>query len=64
MQFADADHVNPLGREQREKDRSTITYNQNVTIHINGTHDPVATGRAVAHTIQRAHANALHEGTE
>ncbi|EJF81437.1 Uncharacterised protein [Candidatus Bartonella washoeensis] len=37
---------------------------ENVTVHINGARDPVATGRAVAHAIQRARANALHGGTE
>ncbi|WP_246468264.1 hypothetical protein [Bartonella capreoli] len=64
MQFADADHVNPLGREQREKDRPTTTHNQNITVHVNGARDPVATGRTVSHAIQRARANALHGGTE
>ncbi|WP_074381422.1 phage tail tape measure protein [Bartonella doshiae] len=63
-QFAGAGHANPSGREQREKDRSPITHNQNVTVHVNGARDPVATGRAVAHAIQRARANALHGGTE
>ncbi|WP_273783015.1 hypothetical protein [Bartonella sp. ML69XJBT] len=37
---------------------------QNVTVHVNGARDLVATGRAVRHAIQRAHANALHGGTE
>ncbi|WP_375642201.1 MULTISPECIES: hypothetical protein [unclassified Bartonella] len=37
---------------------------QNVMVHVNGARDPVATGRAVAHAIQRARANALHGGTE
>ncbi|WP_273788696.1 hypothetical protein [Bartonella grahamii] len=63
-QFAGAGHANPLGSEQRGKERSTITHNQNVTVHVNGARDPVATGRAVAHAIQRARANALHGGTE
>ncbi|MBB6160170.1 hypothetical protein [Bartonella doshiae] len=31
-------------------------------MHVNGARDPVATGRAVAHAIQRARANALHGG--
>ncbi len=37
---------------------------QNVTVHVNGARDPVANGRTVTHTIQRARANALHEGIE
>ncbi|EJF79382.1 phage tail tape measure protein, TP901 family, core region [Bartonella sp. DB5-6] len=63
-QFAGAGHANPSGPEQREKDRSPTTHNQNVTVHINGARDPVATGRAVSHALQRARANALHGGTE
>ncbi|WP_273788017.1 hypothetical protein [Bartonella grahamii] len=63
-QFAGAGHANYSVREQREKDRSTTTHNQNVTVHVNGARDPVATGRAVVHAIQRARANALHGGTE
>ncbi|WP_273760206.1 phage tail tape measure protein [Bartonella sp. ML70XJBT.G] len=63
-QFAGHSHANHLGLEQREKDRSTITHNQNVTVHVNGARDPIATGRAVSHAIQRARANALHGGTE
>ncbi|WP_375636416.1 hypothetical protein [Bartonella sp. MR90HLJMH] len=63
-QFAGAGHANYSVREQRGKDHSTITHNQNVTVHVNGARDPVATGRAVAHAIQRARANALHGGTE
>uniref|UniRef100_UPI0035CF3AEA phage tail tape measure protein n=1 Tax=Bartonella sp. AA74HLJMH TaxID=3243436 RepID=UPI0035CF3AEA len=63
-QFAGAGHANYSVREQRDKDRSPITHNQNVTVHVNGARDPVATGRAVAHAIQRARANALHGGTE
>ncbi|WP_208438790.1 hypothetical protein, partial [Bartonella grahamii] len=34
-QFAGAGHANPLGSEQRGKERSTITHNQNVTVHVN-----------------------------
>ncbi|WP_375694065.1 phage tail tape measure protein [Bartonella sp. AD24XZML] len=63
-QFAGAGHANYSAREQRDKDRSTITHNQNVTVHVNGARDPIATGHAVAHAIQRARANALHGGTE
>ncbi|WP_273760443.1 hypothetical protein [Bartonella sp. ML70XJBT.G] len=37
---------------------------QNVTVHVNGARDPITTGRAVTHAIQRARANALHEGIE
>ncbi|WP_273783014.1 hypothetical protein [Bartonella sp. ML69XJBT] len=37
---------------------------QNVTVHVNGARDLVATGRAVRHAIQRVRANALHGGTE
>ncbi len=64
VQFAGAGHANYSVREQREKERSTTTHNQNVTVHVNGARDPVATGRAVAHALQRARANALHGGTE
>ncbi|VEJ44891.1 phage tail tape measure protein [Bartonella vinsonii] len=64
MQYAGAGHANYSGREQREKDRSTTTHNQNITVHVNGARDPVATGRAVSHALQRARANALHGGTE
>ncbi|WP_246744178.1 hypothetical protein, partial [Bartonella raoultii] len=64
VQFAGHSHANHLGLEQRKKDRSAITHNQNVTVHVNGARDPIATGRAVSHAIQRARANALHGGTE
>ncbi|WP_330167512.1 hypothetical protein [Bartonella grahamii] len=37
---------------------------QNITVHVNGARDPVATDQTVAHAIQRARANALHGGTE
>nr|WP_244427045.1 hypothetical protein [Bartonella rattaustraliani] len=63
-QFAGAPSVNSPSSEQRDKDRSTIRHNQNVTVHVNGARDPVATGRAVAHALQRTRANALHGGTE
>ncbi|MGF7157792.1 hypothetical protein [Bartonella heixiaziensis] len=63
-QFAGAGHANPSGSEQRGKERSTITHNQNVTVHVNGARDPFAIGCAVNHAIQRACANALHGGTE
>ncbi|ACS51775.1 phage tail protein [Bartonella grahamii as4aup] len=63
-QFAGAGHANSPFTEEKGKDHSTITHNQNVTVHVNGARDPVATGRAVAHAIQRARANALHGGTE
>ncbi|WP_375697393.1 phage tail tape measure protein [Bartonella sp. AC329YNZD] len=63
-QFAGASPVNSSAREQRDKDRSPITHNQNVTVHVNGAREPMATGRAVAHALQRARANALHGGTE
>ncbi len=63
-QFAGAGHANYSVREQRDKDRSPITHNQNVTVHVNGAREPMATGRAVAHALQRARANALHGGTE
>ncbi|WP_280101219.1 hypothetical protein [Bartonella rattaustraliani] len=33
-------------------------------MQFNGARDPVATGRAVAHALQRTRANALHGGTE
>ncbi len=62
-QFAGAS-PQPSGREPRDKDRSPITHNQNVTVHVNGAREPMATGRAVAHALQRARANALHGGTE
>ncbi|WP_375684397.1 hypothetical protein [Bartonella sp. AP1QHHD] len=64
VQFAGASPVNSSAREQRDKDRSPITHNQNVTVHVNGAREPMATGRAVAHALQRARANALHGGTE
>ncbi|CDO48992.1 phage tail tape measure protein [Bartonella tribocorum] len=64
VQFAGASPVNSSAREPRDKDRSPITHNQNVTVHVNGARDPMATGRAVAHALQRARANALHGGTE
>ncbi|WP_375652054.1 MULTISPECIES: hypothetical protein [unclassified Bartonella] len=41
-QFAGASPVNSFAREQRDKDRSPITHNQNVTVHVNGARDPVA----------------------
>ncbi|WP_019219092.1 phage tail tape measure protein [Bartonella florencae] len=63
-QFAGHSHANHLVLEQREKDRSAITHNQNVTVHVNGARDPMATGYAVRHALQRAGANALHGGTE
>ncbi|WP_273783617.1 phage tail tape measure protein [Bartonella sp. AU15XJBT] len=63
-QFAGASPVNSSAREPRDKDRSPITHNQNVTVHVNGAREPMATGRAVAHALQRARANALHGGTE
>uniref|UniRef100_UPI0023619258 hypothetical protein n=1 Tax=Bartonella sp. ML71XJBT TaxID=3019094 RepID=UPI0023619258 len=63
-QFAGAGYANYSVREQREKERVPITHNQNVTVHVNGARDPIATGRTVAHAIQRARANALHGGTE
>ncbi len=37
---------------------------QNVTVHVNGARDPVATDQTVAYAIQRARANALHGVTE
>ncbi|CDO48563.1 hypothetical protein [Bartonella tribocorum] len=64
VQFAGASPVNSSAREPRDKDRSPITHNQNVTVHVNGARDPMATGRAVAHALQRARTNALHGGTE
>ncbi|WP_244428922.1 hypothetical protein [Bartonella vinsonii] len=51
-------------KETITKDFSTTTHNQNITVHVNGARDPVATGRAVSHALQRARANALHGGTE
>ncbi len=63
-QFAGAGRANSPFTEAKGKERSTITHNQNVTVHVNGARDPVVTGRAVAHAIQRARANALHGGTE
>ncbi len=63
-QFAGAGYANYSRREQKEKDLSSIIHNQNVTVQVNGARDPVVTGRAVAHAIQRARANALHGGTE
>ncbi|WP_273791368.1 hypothetical protein [Bartonella sp. CM31XJBT] len=64
-QFAGAPPVNSSAREQRDKDRSPITHNQNVTVHVNGAREPMATGRAVCPCfVQRARANALHGGTE
>ncbi|MCZ2159065.1 hypothetical protein NPX99_07330 [Bartonella sp. 220] len=58
------DHANHSGMQQREKEHSTTTHNQNITVYVNGARDPVATGRAVSHALQRARANALHGGTE
>ncbi|EJF87190.1 phage tail tape measure protein [Bartonella rattimassiliensis] len=63
-QFAGAGRANVPFIEAKNKDRSPITHNQNVTVHVNGARDPIATGRAVAHALQRARANALHGGTE
>ncbi|WP_455466579.1 phage tail tape measure protein [Bartonella sp. B39] len=64
VQFAGSHHKQAPDTGIRDKDRSTITHNQNVTVHVNGARDPIATGRAVSHAIQRARANALHGGTE
>ncbi|WP_246257487.1 hypothetical protein [Bartonella gabonensis] len=64
MQFAGAGRANAPLTELREKERVPITHNQNVTVNINGARDPIATGYAVRHALQRAGANALHGGTE
>ncbi|WP_375633121.1 MULTISPECIES: hypothetical protein [unclassified Bartonella] len=63
-QFAGAGHANSPFTEAKGKDHSPITHNQNVTVHVNGAREPMDTGRAVAHALQRARANALHGGTE
>ncbi len=63
-QFAGVGRANSPFTEAKGKECSPITHNQNVTVHVNGARDPVVTGRAVAHAIQRARANALHGGTE
>ncbi|WP_375701306.1 hypothetical protein [Bartonella sp. AA81SXKL] len=63
-QFAGAGHANSPFTEAKGKDHSLITHNQNVTVHVNGAREPMDTGRAVAHALQRARANALHGGTE
>ncbi|KEG17036.1 phage tail tape measure protein [Bartonella bacilliformis] len=65
-QFVGAHHKNLSETERREsnQDRSSVYHNQNVTVHVNGARDPVATGRAVRHALQRTQANALHGGTE
>ncbi|WP_375636585.1 phage tail tape measure protein, partial [Bartonella sp. MR90HLJMH] len=41
-QFAGAGHANSPFTEEKGKDHSTITHNQNVTVHVNGARDPVA----------------------
>ncbi|WP_330167511.1 phage tail tape measure protein [Bartonella grahamii] len=63
-QFAGAGHASSPFTEAKGKERSPTTHNQNVTVHVNGARDPVATGQTVAYAIQRARANALHGGTE
>ncbi|WP_375634939.1 MULTISPECIES: hypothetical protein [unclassified Bartonella] len=63
-QFAGAGRANSPFTEAKGKEHSTITHNQNVTVHVNGAREPMDTGRAVAHALQRARANALHGGTE
>nr|WP_244613989.1 hypothetical protein [Bartonella kosoyi] len=64
VQFAVAGRANVPLTEAKDKERVPITHHQNVTVHVNGARDPIATGRAVSHAIQRARANALHGGTE
>ncbi len=55
----------PCMGEQNEGGTHKLMYRtQNVTVHVNGARDPVATDQTVAYTIQRARANALHGGTE
>ncbi|WP_455475443.1 phage tail tape measure protein [Bartonella sp. B17] len=63
-QFAGANNRQFAETETRDKDKSRVYHNQNVTVHVNGARDPVTTGRAVSAAIQRAQANALHGGTE
>lgn len=64
VQFAGAGHSHSFVPEAKDKERVPITHNQNVTVHVNGARDPMATGYAVRHALQRAGANALHGGTE
>ncbi|UNF37678.1 phage tail tape measure protein [Bartonella krasnovii] len=64
VQFAGAGRANAPFTEAKDKERVPITHNQNVTVHVNGARDPMATGYAVRHALQRAGANALHGGTE
>ncbi|WP_246588269.1 hypothetical protein [Bartonella raoultii] len=64
VQFAGAGRANAPLTEAKDKERVPITHNQNVTVHVNGARDPIATGYAVRHALQRAGANALHGGTE
>ncbi|UNF47839.1 phage tail tape measure protein [Bartonella krasnovii] len=64
VQFAGAGHGHSSVPEAKDKERVPITHNQNVTVHVNGARDPMATGYAVRHALQRAGANALHGGTE
>ncbi|WP_330169125.1 phage tail tape measure protein [Bartonella grahamii] len=63
-QFAGAGYASSPFTEAKGKERSPTTHTQNVTVHVNGARDPVATDQTVAHAIQRARANALHGGTE
>ncbi|WP_455481250.1 hypothetical protein V3564_02450 [Bartonella sp. B12(2025)] len=53
-QLASANYRYSAEPKTREKDRSTTTHNQTVTVHVNGARDPVMTGRAVSAAIQRA----------
>ncbi|WP_019221566.1 phage tail tape measure protein [Bartonella senegalensis] len=64
VQFAGVGHGHSSVPETKEKERVPITHHQNVTVHVNGARDPIATGYAVRHALQRAGANALHGGTE
>ncbi|WP_342760084.1 phage tail tape measure protein [Bartonella sp. AU55XJBT] len=64
VQFAGSGHGHSSVPEAKDKERVPITHNQNVTVHVNGARDPMATGYAVRHALQRAGANALHGGTE
>ncbi|UTO27982.1 phage tail protein [Bartonella harrusi] len=66
VQFAGHSQTSPVTTQATDKNKqsASVYHHQNVTVHVNGARDPLATGRAVSHALQRAKANALHGGTE
>ncbi|UTO27983.1 phage tail tape measure protein [Bartonella harrusi] len=66
VQFAGHSQTSPVTPQATDKSKqnASVYHHQNVTVHVNGVRDPLATGRAVSHALQRAKANALHGGTE